>query len=155
MTDQHAQDREEILKHIHSIFRAFSNRDEAALLRTHLPDFCGFTVRSRTAIHQREHYLVEIGSHLNAEIYQDYELSDVVFSFRDGVAAVCYVAQLKCRLAQGRETSIKLRVLDVYVREAEGWNLLASNANLHPDEIDQRLSAAVSNCMLLKEAGLL
>lgn len=155
MTDQRKQDQQAILASIHSIFEAFSKHDKATLVRTHLPDFCGFTVRSRATIPQRDQYLAEIETQLKEGAFQDHELSDVVFTFRADTAVVCYIARLRYLAPQGQELHIKLRILDVYVKTQEGWNLLASNANLHPDEIDQRLSSAVGNRKRLQEAGLL
>ena len=47
------QDRKEILAHIDSVFQAFIQRDEAAIHATHLPEWKGFTVRSRATVRRR------------------------------------------------------------------------------------------------------
>lgn len=138
------QDQQAILAHIHSIFDAFARQDQEALIRTHQPDFCGFTVRSRATIHGRDQYVSEIQALLRESHYQTHELSDVVFNFQGDTAVVCYIALVSYPGAQGPNGRIKLRGMDVYTRTPGGWNLLACNTSLHPDEIDRRLSAAVA-----------
>ena len=38
-------------------------------------------------------------------------------------------------MAQGRKEQSRLRVMDVYLREPSGWNQVASNVCLHPEEM--------------------
>ena len=138
------QDQQAILTHIHGIFDAFARQDQEALVRTHQPDFCGFTVRSRVTVHDRDQYVSEIQTQLKVSHYQNHELSDVVFNFQGDTVVVCYIALVAYPGVPGPSGRIKLRGLDVYARTPEGWNLLACNTSLHPDEIDRRLSAAVA-----------
>lgn len=138
-------DKKLILEHIETIFEAIATHDQDALVRTHLPGFCGFSVRSRGILQGREPYLAEIEGLLKDGRYESHDLSDVAFEFYGDTAVVAYIAQVGFRSRTGVSSSMKLRGLDVYVRTPEGWNLLACNTNVHPDEIDRRLAAASGN----------
>ncbi|HNX97041.1 MAG TPA: hypothetical protein PKK12_05120, partial [Candidatus Aminicenantes bacterium] len=70
-------DRKEILAHIDSIFQAFIRRDEGAIHATHLPEWKGFTVRSRATIHSRDEYLQEVQGLLKNQYWKFYEMLDV------------------------------------------------------------------------------
>jgi ketosteroid isomerase-like protein len=141
--DTRAQDRQEILAHIDSIFKAFAVRDRDALRRTHLPDFKGFTVRSRSVIHSRDQYLQEIERLLDIQHYSAYEILDEDFHFIGELALVTYIARTFGQDPQGKNFDTKIRVLDIYQRLPEGWNLAASSVSLHPEDIDRTLSAAL------------
>lgn len=140
----HSKDREEILGHIHSIFQAFSDQDRGALIRTHLPEFSGFTVRSRSTLRNREQYLNEIDRLLDQQHYIAHEITDEVFTFLGDSAVVSYIVRISYTDPQGKLSDTKLRVMDVYTRTTEGWNLAASSVSLHPDDIDRWLGAAVA-----------
>lgn len=142
--DRHAQDRREILAHIDSIFDAFAARDRETLRRTHLPDFKGFTVRSRTVIHNRDQYLKEIERLLDLQHFGSYEIQDPDFHFIGEIALVTYIARTFGKDLHGRPFDTKIRVLDIYQRTPEGWNLAASSVSLHPADIDRTLSAALA-----------
>ncbi|HQL49469.1 MAG TPA: nuclear transport factor 2 family protein [Holophaga sp.] len=139
-------DKKFILDHIETIFEAIATHDRDALIRTHLPEFCGFSVRSRGIIRGREQYLGEIQGLLKEGRYQSHEITDIAFQFHGQTAVVAYIARIAFTDQAGTALDLKLRGLDVYIQETGGWNLLACNTNVHPDEIDRRLAAASGNC---------
>lgn len=143
-SESRAKDREEILAHIDSIFKAFATRDRETLRRTHLPDFKGFPVRSRKVVHSREEYMQEIERLLDLQLYSAYRILEEDFHFIGDVAIVSYIAQTEGQDPQGKPFETKIRVMDIYQRTPEGWNLAASSVSVHPDDIDRTLSAAIS-----------
>lgn len=140
----HEQDRKEILAHIDSIFRAFINKDQEKIRNTHLPEWKGFTVRSRETVHSRDTYMEEVISLLDRQNWKFYEMIDSDFAFYDNTAIVCYVATISGKDNQDRFFETKMRVMDVYVKSEGNWNLASSHVSLHPDIIDQKLNAAIS-----------
>lgn len=144
LSESRAKDREEILAHIDSIFKAFATRDRETLRRTHLPDFKGFPVRSRKVIHSRDEYLQEIERLLDLQLYNSYQILEEDFHFIGEVAIVSYVARTFGTDPHGKPFDTKIRVMDIYQRTPEGWNLAASSVSVHPDDIDRTLSAAIS-----------
>jgi ketosteroid isomerase-like protein len=143
-SDSRAKDRQEILAHIDSIFKAFAARDRETLSRTHLPDFKGFTVRSRKVVHSRDQYLQEIERLLDLQLYSAYQIVEEDFKFIGDVAIASYIAQTSGADPHGKPFETKIRVMDIYQRTPEGWNLAASSVSVHPDDIDRTLSAAIS-----------
>ncbi len=138
--ESHAKDCEEILAHIDSIFQAFAQRDREALARTHLPNWKGFIARSRQVIRDREQYLQDVERVIEHQHYSTWELSDVDFAFYGDTAIVCYIARVCGDLPQQKNFEYKMRIMDIYQRLPEGWNLAASSVSVHPDEIDRHLS---------------
>lgn len=138
------RDRQEILEHIHSIFRAFAARDREKLRQTHLSEFKGYAARSRSTIRNRDMYLRDVESILENQEYQDYVLMEEDFHFIGEVAIVCYIANVTGRTRQGQPYESKIRVMDIYRKTGEGWNLAASSVSLHPDVIDRHLSTALA-----------
>ena len=143
-SDPRAKDRQEILAHIDSIFKAFAVRDRDTLRKTHLPDFRGFTVRSRSVIHSRDQYLQEIERLLDLQLYSSYQIIEEDFHFIGDVAIVSYIARTSGQDPHGKPFETKIRVLEIYQRTPEGWNLAASSVSVHPDDIDRTLSAAIA-----------
>lgn len=138
------QDKKEILQHIDSIFKAFSTKDRVLLEKTHMPNWKGFTVRSRMTLHNREEYLQDISSLLEYQKYSSYEIMDEDFAFYGDTAILCYIARVHGTDSRGNEFTTKLRIIDIYVKTDDGWNNASSSVSLHPDAIDRHLSAAVA-----------
>lgn len=141
----HEVDRQRIRAHIDSIFKAFINQDRKTIADTHLVDFCGFTVRSRSTITSREQYLQEVDSLLNFQHWKFYELNEFHITFHGDTAIVTYIARISGKDPQERYFETKLRVMDIYCRREEDWGLAASSVSLHPDAIDSQLNAAISS----------
>lgn len=138
------QDRKEILAHIDSIFRAFIEKDKEAIRRTHLPEWKGFTVRSRTTVHSREEYMQEVEALLERQHWKFYEMTETDIVFYGETAIVSYIARVSGKDLGEKYFETKLRVMDVYTRVSGAWNLAASSVSLHPDAIDSKLNAAIS-----------
>jgi len=64
----------------------------------------------------------------------------VDFAFYGDTAIVCYIARVCGDLPQNKTFEYKMRIMDIYQRMPEGWNLAASSVSVHPDEIDRHLS---------------
>ena len=142
--ERREEDRQQILAHLDSIFKAFVSRDPEVLKQTHMADFKGFTVRSRTVILDREQYLQDIWRVLENYRIHSYEFLEQDLTFWGDTAVACYIALVHGTSRHGREFENKMRIMDIYTKTAAGWNLCASSVSLHPDEIDQLLSAAVT-----------
>lgn len=138
------QDRKEILAHIDSIFQAFIRRDEEAIRTTHLPEWKGFTVRSRATIHSRDEYLQEVRGLLKNQHWKFYEMIDLDIAFHGETAIVSYIARVSGKDPLEKYFETKLRVMDIYVKPESSWFLAASSVSLHPDIIDNQLNAAIS-----------
>lgn len=138
------QDRQAILKHIDSVFRAYIAKDVEAIRRTHHAQWKGFTARSRATIHDREQYLREAEDLLRHQDWKFFEITDVDVAFHGSAAVVTYIARVSGQTPHGLYFESKLRVMDIYAEEGGGWDLAASHVSLHPDEIDRRLSAAIA-----------
>jgi len=138
-------DQQAILAHIDTIFKAFVNRDRESLLKTHLEDFSGFTVRSRATITSRDQYMKEIDGLLNFQHWKFYQINDFHVTFHGHTAIVVYIALISGKDPQERYFETRLRVMDIYVSESDLWNLAASSVSLHPDAIDSQLNAAISS----------
>jgi len=142
--NNHENDRKEILAHIDSIFRAFINNDKEAIRNTHLPNWKGYTVRSRSTIHSREEYLKEVEKLIESQHWKFYEMLDTDMAFYGDTALVTYIARVSGKDSAEKYFETKLRVLDVYVKISGSWNLASSSVSLHPDIIDNQLNAAIS-----------
>jgi ketosteroid isomerase-like protein len=140
----HDQDRKEILAHIDSIFRAFINKDKETIRNTHLPQWKGYTVRSRETIHSRDKYMNEVEGLLEFQHWKFYEMIDIDIAFYGDTAVVSYIATISGKDTQEKYFETKLRVLDVYAKIEGVWSLAASHVSLHPDVIDSKLNAAIS-----------
>lgn len=140
----HEQDRKEILAHIDSIFRAFIDKDKEAIRNTHLPNWKGFTVRSRSTVHSREEYMREVEALLERQHWKFYEMTETDIAFYGETAIVSYIARVSGKDLGEKYFETKLRVLDIYARVSGAWNLAASSVSLHPDAIDSKLNAAIS-----------
>jgi len=134
--DDHEQDRADIRAHIESIFRAFINKDEATLAKTHSDDWRGFMPGSTSVMRGHDSYMklaagtVKSQGGMTSFKIVDY---DVTFPAKD-VAVINYVAEVEGSFGDGKQTySTKYRTLDVYAKRADGWVQVSTNTALHPD----------------------
>ncbi|MEK6799470.1 MAG: nuclear transport factor 2 family protein [Planctomycetota bacterium] len=122
------KDREEILGHIHGIFQAYLRRDRDAIRRMHTPDWTGFQNPSTKIERGLNDYMKNADRSLEALQGIGYELLDTEVQFYDEVALVYYVARYDYKsLNDGSAGSLKLRSIDVYRRERDGWNQAGSH----------------------------
>lgn len=130
-TEDVAAIREQILR----VFEAYRQKDLAMLRRTHTADWRGFTLQSGTVGRGIDSYMRAAESAMVSTQFEEYRILDLDAIFYGDVAIVPYVARIAGKDRQGRERAYRLRVLDVYLREPAGWNQVATNTSLHPEEL--------------------
>ncbi|HEU4521349.1 MAG TPA: nuclear transport factor 2 family protein [Thermoanaerobaculia bacterium] len=129
------RDRAAILEHIHGIFRAYLARDRAAIERMHTKDWVGFQGPSQQIERGIADYMRNADRSLQSLQGTGYELLDVEVQLYGDMALVYYVARYDYRsIADGKEGSLRLRSIDVYRREGDGWNQCGSHIAVIPAE---------------------
>jgi ketosteroid isomerase-like protein len=136
MSDPQTGDREQIIDHIHSIFSAFLRRDREALRGAHTDDWVGFLGPSSRIERGIEAYMKNAELSLQNFQGKGYELLDTEVQINGDVALVFYVARYDCTDTDGHDTSIPLRSVDVYRREAGGWIHSGSHIAVIPSSGD-------------------
>jgi ketosteroid isomerase-like protein len=129
------RDRQEILDHIHGIFQAYLRQDREALRRMHTADWTGFQGPSTGIERGIDAYMVN--AELSLERFQGtgYELKETEVQLHGDIALVYYIADYHCRDKEtGAERTIALRSIDVYRREAGGWNQAGSHITPIPTQ---------------------
>lgn len=131
-------DRDAIRAHVDRIFKAYIARDPAEVRATHDKEWRGFITGTRRIIKGIDEYMREAEGPLKSRLpLVAYEMLEFEVQFRgDDLAIVPYVAQLEGE-AEGTRAKWKLRVLDVYERQAGQWMQVASNTATHPDSIQE------------------
>ena len=133
-TPQVQEDREAVIDHIHGLFQAFIRKDREAIRRGHTTDWRGFQVQSRHIVRGLDEYMQSADRVLETMNSVRYELVDTEVQVEGDRAVVFYVARVWLADAQGGETMVTLRSIDLYRREAAGWNQCGSHIGLVPDE---------------------
>ena len=105
------------------------------LRRTHTADWRGFALSSAAVGKGIDAYMRAAQRAMVSMQFEEYQIVELDAIFYGDVAIVPYVALVAGRTAQGRREQSRLRVMDVYLREPSGWNQVASNVCLHPEEI--------------------
>lgn len=127
------QDREELVAHIHSIFRAYIKEDADVIRRTHSKDWAGFQIKSAGIVRGIDGHMDNAIKTLGAVDTISYELLDVEVQHFGDAAAVYYLARDVVRSKEtGEETVLMLRAADIYRREKTGWIQCGSNICLVP-----------------------
>ena len=127
-------DRDAILAHVDSIFRAYFRGDRETIRRTHAADWRGFHLRSRSIVRGVDEYMRNADAVLASIQGLRYEMLDTDVQVHDDVAVVFYLAREWIRDKDGVEKTILLRACDVYRRDHGEWNQCGSNIYLMPDE---------------------
>ncbi len=122
-----ADERKEILDHIHGIFRAYIAQDREAIEKMHTADWVGFQGPSTGIERGIEAYMRNADRSLASFKGTGYELLDTEVQIRGDTAIVYYVARYDLKDSQGREASLPLRSVDIYCREEDGWNQCGSH----------------------------
>lgn len=123
--------REQILR----VFEAYRQKDLGMLRRTHTADWRGFTLQSGSVGRGIDAYMRAAQGAIASMQFEEYKILDLDAVFYGDFAVVPYVARIAGRNRQGVEEAYRLRVLDVYLREPLGWNQIATNVSLHPEEM--------------------
>ena len=128
-------DREQVLSHIHGIFQAYLRQDREAIRRSHTADWTGFQGPSTGIERGLDAYMKNADSSLERFHGTGYELRDTEVQIHGDIALVYYVADYDYRERKTGETgTIPLRALDVYRREADGWNQCGSHITPIPSQ---------------------
>jgi len=132
--NRRAEDVQSIREQILRVFEAYRQKDLAMLRRTHTADWRGFSVSSTTVGRGIEAYIQAAEGAMISAQFEEYRILDLDAVFYGEMAIVPYVARIAGRDRQGKVQAYRMRVLDVYLREPSGWNQVATNATLHPEE---------------------
>jgi ketosteroid isomerase-like protein len=140
--EQRSADRDAIRKHIDKIFQAYIQKDAAVIRATHANEWTGFQSSSRTAIHGIDEYMKDVDGFLKAPVRMTaYKMLEFDVIFYGDVAIVPYIADVTYEY-QGQPSTQKLRVLDIYAKQAGEWNQVGSDTTLHPDSLAADLQQA-------------
>ncbi len=129
-------DREAILEHVHGLFRAYIRQDRDAIQRGHTTDWKGFQVKSTTIVRGIDAYMVAADASLRNAPGIRYELLETEIDVHGDLAIVFYTADYWFRDGSGDEKRMPLRAVDLYRREADGWNQFGSNISIRPESED-------------------
>lgn len=121
-------DREAILAHVNGIFRAYVNADRDAIRKAHTADWTGFLGPSTRIERGIDDYMANADKSLERFEGKGYEILDSEVQLYGDVAIVFYVAEYRARDRQtGDDVVILLRSVDIYRRDAGGWNQSGSH----------------------------
>jgi ketosteroid isomerase-like protein len=128
-----ARDRELILAHIHGLFQAYLRHDREAIRRGHTHDWKGFQLPSRTLVRGIDAYMEAADRVLASFPGHRYELTETDVEVEGDRAVVFYVAREWLADGNGGEREVRLRAVDFYRREPEGWNQYGSHIAVVPE----------------------
>lgn len=121
-------DREAVLAHVHGIFRAYVNGDRDAIRKAHSADWTGFMGPSTRIERGIDDYMANADKSLERFDGKSYEILDSEVQLYGDVAIVFYVAEYRAHDRQsGDDVVIPLRSVDIYRRDAGGWNQCGSH----------------------------
>ncbi|MBI5629386.1 MAG: nuclear transport factor 2 family protein [Elusimicrobia bacterium] len=126
-------DREKIVHHIDGLFNAFIRKDLDAIRRGHTSDWKGFQVGSQHLVRGIEEYMEAAKQALKNFEGKRYEMLDLDVQVHDDVAIVFYLAKYWTIAPSGGEKAIRLRSVDIYRKEPQGWNQCGSNICTVPE----------------------
>ncbi|MEE9555018.1 MAG: nuclear transport factor 2 family protein [candidate division Zixibacteria bacterium] len=132
MSDENLQDREQILNHIHSIFKAFLKRDRAAIKQAHTDDWVGFMGPSTGIERGIDAYMANVDKSLQNFRGSGYEILDNEIQVYGDISIVYYVARYDYLDDDDNLHSIPLRSVDIYRRESGGWIQAGSHITVIP-----------------------
>lgn len=128
------RDHDAIVAHIRGLFEAFIRGDREAIRRGHTGDWRGFQVGSRTLVRGIDSYMQAAEQALRSARGTRYEFLDMDVRVHGDHAVVFYLARYWVRDDAGAEQPLLLRSVDLYRREAGGWNQCGSNICWAPAE---------------------
>jgi hypothetical protein len=131
----HERDKDELRYHIDAFLSACIHKDWAAAGRGRAQTWRGFSVCTETILQGGPGLVAEVRAVLESSDLVDYEMAEIDYVFHGSTCLVPYVARLRGRCGAGRLVEIKLRSLDVYVKQGTDWLQVASSVSLHPDSM--------------------
>ena len=133
MPEANEKDREQIINHIHSIFKAFLKQDRETLRETHANDWVGFLGPSTSIERGIEAYMANAEKSLQNFTGTGYELLDVEVKIHGDVGIVYYVARYDYYDSDGNAHTLPLRSIDVYRRDGNRWIQAGSHIAVIPN----------------------
>ena len=137
-------DRDMILEHIDSIFRAYIRRDREAIRRLHTDDWIGFQGPSTTIERSIDAHMKNADASLEHFRGTGYEILDSEVQVFGDLALVFYVARYDYCDMGSEKGSIPLRSIDMYRRENGEWNQAGSHISVIPADASWGESSEVS-----------
>jgi ketosteroid isomerase-like protein len=125
-------DRAEVRAHIDKLFRAFIEKDRETIRRGHTNDWRGFQVKSQKLVRGIDEYMGAAEQALQSFRGRRYEIVDCEIQLHGDVAIVFYLAHYGIESDSG-ESELALRSVDIYRRDAAGWNQCGSNICVVPE----------------------
>ena len=131
-TPSNANDREQVVSHIHGIFQAYLRRDRDTIRKTHRDDWVGFLGGSQQIERGIDAYMKHADQSMATFHGTGYELLDTEVRLYGDVAIVYYVASFDYRDNEGNTGTLPLRSVDIYRKDEHGWNQAGSHIGLIP-----------------------
>src|SRR6266436_5784897 len=115
--DDRSADRAAIRAHIDSIFKAFINKDAAALRATHDENWRGFLEGSRQIIRGIDQYMKATGGGGSGPYgMTSYKMRDFDIIFNGGSAFVTFISEVESKTPSGPAHAV-LRIADFYTKK--------------------------------------
>lgn len=137
-------DAKAIRHEIERIFQAFIDKDRQALVDTHHPNWRGYLGGSRSVIKGVDGYMAaSVGSGSMPPRGQGmvaYQILEYDTVFYGDTAVVSFVADVHNRYGDQNSTT-KLTLIDVYVKDGGRWVQAASQTSIHPDSQEAHRSS--------------
>src|SRR5882724_1609511 len=125
--DDRSEDRAAIRAHIDSIFKAFINKDAAALRATHDQNWRGFLEGSRRIIRGIDEYMNATGGGGTGPYgMTNYTMRDFDIIFNGDSAFVTFISEVDGKTPSGPSHQV-LRIADFYTRKNGHWIQTGSN----------------------------
>lgn len=121
MSTDYERDREEILNHIHTIFKGFISKDREGIRKAHATDWVGFMGPSQKIERGIDDYMAHADFSLTHYNGVDYELIDTEVQIHGDIGIVYYIARFVYEDQEGGRQTIPLRSVDIYRRDPNGW----------------------------------
>ena len=132
-----------IRREIERIFQAFIDKDRQALVDTHHRNWRGYLTGSHRVIKGVDAYMAaSVGTGPMPPRGQGmvgYQIHEYDTVFYGDTAVVSFVAEVRGRNGE-RESTTKLTLIDVYVKDGGRWVQAASQTSLHPESQDAHRS---------------
>jgi ketosteroid isomerase-like protein len=138
--DDRSADRAAIRAHIDSIFKAFINKDAAALRATHDENWRGFLEGSRQIIRGVDQYMKATGGGVSSPYgMTNYKMRDFDIIFNGDSAFVTFISEVEVKTPSGPAHEV-LRIADFYTKKDGHWIQTGSNTGLHPESVADQMS---------------
>ena len=126
-------EKQQLIEHVHKIFRAFINRDRDRIRELHTKDWVGFLGPSTKIERGISNYMINADLSLDNFQGTGYEIHDTEVQIYSDIALVFYIASYYYVTDEGNTGAIPLRSVDVFKRENDHWNQAASHISVIPD----------------------